>query len=429
MVRFVDLFAGMGGLRTGFQKGFQNEGISTKCVLTSEIKPHAIKALSNNFEHGQFVGDITKIDEKDIPDFDFLLAGFPCQSFSTAGNLKGFNDTRGTLFFDIERILREKKPYGFILENVAHLVMHDKENRNDRVGRTFKIIINSLENLGYNVSWEVLDSKNFGVAQSRRRIFIVGVKKGSVSLTNFPIKKVMFKEIQENVDNVEETTFTKNVLKNLTPEEIYGKSIKDYRTGPKTIKSWDVEARGPVTVKEKEFLDLYNKEYNKTYVINGFRWGRDMGRPLEVIRKFYDNDDLEEILESLVNKKYLSLKNIKVDKSEDKRSKSDVHVFKFRSGNLSFPHTKFIDPNSHTPTLTATDMSRLGVIDDNKLRRLTMNEGLKLFGFEDYDLSGLSENQCYDILGNTVVVNVAESISERVARNYKEEMDDEESKN
>lgn len=108
-IRFVDLFAGRGGLRIGFEQAFQDRGFETECVLTSEIKPHAVKSLRENFNKEPIKGDISKIRSETIPDFDFLLAGFPCQAFSTAGNQLGFNDTRGTLFFDVERILKEKK--------------------------------------------------------------------------------------------------------------------------------------------------------------------------------------------------------------------------------------------------------------------------------------------------------------------------------
>src|SRR5690625_3033926 len=121
-IKFIDLFAGMGGLRLGFEQAFNKLGFETSCVLTSEIKTHAIEALEHNFNHGMLVGDITKVESEDIPNFDFLLAGFPCQAFSTAGKGLGFLDTRGTLFFEVERILRDKKPYGFILENVEGLI-------------------------------------------------------------------------------------------------------------------------------------------------------------------------------------------------------------------------------------------------------------------------------------------------------------------
>lgn len=182
-VKFIDLFAGLGGIRLGFEKAFKEAGVETECVMTSEIKPYAVKTLQHNFEQDFLAGDIFEIQNEFIPDFDFLLGGFPCQPFSAGGKRQGFLDTRGTLFFEIERILREKKPYGFILENVEGLIKHDLENKTDEIGRTLKTILETLENdLGYKTSWKVFDSLEFGLPQSRKRIFIVGTKDEKINL-------------------------------------------------------------------------------------------------------------------------------------------------------------------------------------------------------------------------------------------------------
>ena len=116
-IKFIDLFAGLGGTRIGLEKSLKRAGLEGECVFTSEIKPHAISAYKKNFHNEEVAGDITLIKETDIPDFDILLAGFPCQPFSSAGARRGFSDTRGTLFFDIERILKEKKPAGLTPAN------------------------------------------------------------------------------------------------------------------------------------------------------------------------------------------------------------------------------------------------------------------------------------------------------------------------
>lgn len=159
--RFIDLFAGIGGIRLGF------ESAGGHCVFSSEFDENACKTYEANFgEHPS--GDITKIDAKDIPDFDILLGGFPCQAFSIIGKKEGFeNETCGTLFFEIERILKEKKPKAFMLENVRNLTAHDK-------GNTFKVIRTHLEALGYNVYAKVLNALDYGVPQKRERIIIVG---------------------------------------------------------------------------------------------------------------------------------------------------------------------------------------------------------------------------------------------------------------
>lgn len=159
--RFIDLFAGIGGIRLGF------EAVGGECVFSSEFNEDACKTYEANFgEHPS--GDITKIDASEIPDFDILLGGFPCQAFSIIGKKEGFqNETCGTLFFDIERILKEKLPPAFMLENVRNLTAHDG-------GNTFRIMKEHLEALGYHVYAKVLNALDFGVPQKRERIFIVG---------------------------------------------------------------------------------------------------------------------------------------------------------------------------------------------------------------------------------------------------------------
>lgn len=160
---FIDLFAGIGGIRLGF------ESVGGRCVFSSEFDKDACTTYEANF--GEYPsGDITKIESKDIPDFDILLAGFPCQAFSIIGKMQGFLDeTRGTLFFEIERIIRDKKPKAFMLENVRNLTAHGN-------GKTFKVILSHLETLGYSVYAKVLNALDYGCCQKRERIIIVGFK-------------------------------------------------------------------------------------------------------------------------------------------------------------------------------------------------------------------------------------------------------------
>ena len=162
--KFIDLFAGIGGIRLGF------ESVGGQCVFSSEFDEDACKTYEANFgEHPS--GDITKINAEDIPDFDILLGGFPCQAFSIIGKKEGFaNETCGTLFFDIERILKVKRPSAFMLENVRNLIAHDN-------GNTFKVIREHLEALGYTVHAKVLNALDYGVPQKRERIIIVGFLK------------------------------------------------------------------------------------------------------------------------------------------------------------------------------------------------------------------------------------------------------------
>ncbi|NUF27026.1 MULTISPECIES: DNA cytosine methyltransferase [unclassified Gilliamella] len=162
-MKIIDLFAGIGGIRLGFELASNN----IECVFTSEIDQHAIKTYVENHGNENIFGDITMISEEDIPEHDILLAGFPCQPFSQAGLKKGFSDTRGTLFFDIERILLKRKPKAFLLENVKQLKGHDK-------GNTLKTILMHLEQAGYKVYYDVLKARDFGIPQNRERIYIIG---------------------------------------------------------------------------------------------------------------------------------------------------------------------------------------------------------------------------------------------------------------
>ena len=197
-MRFIELFSGIGGFRIALEK------LNHKCVFSADNDKYACDTYYKNFKEYPLV-DIKKLSAKKIPDHDILCAGFPCQPFSIAGERRGFNDTRGTLFFDIVRILKEKKPKIFILENVKGLVNHDK-------GKTFKKIINILskkvngkinkskrENLGYNVFWKVLNSYDFNAPQNRERVFIIGFKNQNINY-KFP-KNIKLKINLNNLIN------------------------------------------------------------------------------------------------------------------------------------------------------------------------------------------------------------------------------------
>lgn len=163
-IKFFDMFAGIGGFRSGLESigGFE-------CVGYCEIDKYAKQAYEAMYDTGGelYFDDARKIVPEQLPDFDLLVGGFPCQSFSIAGARKGFDDTRGTLFFEIARIAAVKKPKYLFLENVPGLLNHDS-------GKTFETILRTLDELGYDVCWQVLNSKNFGVPQSRNRVFIIG---------------------------------------------------------------------------------------------------------------------------------------------------------------------------------------------------------------------------------------------------------------
>ena len=189
-VRFIDLFCGIGGFRIGAEQALQSRTLAGQCVFSSDIDNDAQDAYEANFGERP-AGDIKRIRETDIPDHDLLLAGFPCQPFSIMGDAKGFEDTRGTLFFDIARILKAKRPAAFVLENVKQLASHDS-------GRTLSRILETIDGLGYTHGRRVLNALDFGLPQKRERIIIVGFReKAAVGWPPAPVPMMPLSEILE----------------------------------------------------------------------------------------------------------------------------------------------------------------------------------------------------------------------------------------
>lgn len=199
VMRYFDAFAGIGGFALGIQNAYKKSRFRTSinnrrmsytegkqvraellCVGYSEIDKYASSVYERHFPEHKTYGDITKINTNELPEFDILVGGFPCQTFSIAGKRAGFEDTRGTLFFELARLLRDKQPSYCVFENVKGLISHDN-------GRTFRTIIETLDGIGYDLQWEVLNSKYFGVPQNRERIFIIGNLRGRPRPEVFPI--------------------------------------------------------------------------------------------------------------------------------------------------------------------------------------------------------------------------------------------------
>lgn len=420
-VRFIDLFAGIGGIRKGFELACADRGIAAECVFTSEIKSYAVDVLKQNHPDEEVHGDITQIQAANIPDFDFLLAGFPCQAFSSAGKRLGFEDTRGTLFFDVARILKEKKPFGFVLENVEGLVNHDRTNKSDKTGKTLSTILKTLDDLDYQVSWRVLNAKDFGVPQDRKRIYIVGTRRFKPDLKKFKQVKKPLKNILERGMPVSDSAFVQLVMKHYSVEELYGKSIKDKRGGDNNIHSWDIEYKGSVTDEQKILLNTILKERRKKKWAEeyGIDWMDGMPLTVEQIRTFYDRPNLETMLSDLVKKGYLKLEhpkkkvgNVRVQDTELPKGYNIV------AGKMSFEISKVLDPRGIAPTLVAMDMKHLFVADGKGLRSLTLREGLRLFGYPDTYKFDTTIDNGYDLLGNTVVVPVIKEVASRVLDVY-----------
>ncbi len=418
-IRFIDLFAGIGGIRTGLSQALEEAGYTPKCVMTSEIKPYAIKVLQHNYEHENIVGDITQVDAESIPDFDILCAGFPCQAFSYAGKRQGFADTRGTLFFEVERILREKRPKGFILENVEGLVNHDG-------GKTLEVILNKLLELGYKINYKVLNSKDFGVPQDRKRIYIVGSFDNTPNLDNFEGSSKTIGDILEHGLPTENTPFINTLLSHFSIDELYGKSIKDKRGGDTNIHSWDLETKGPVSSEQKQLLNLILKERRKKKwaELIGIDWMDGMPLTYDHISSFCNYPNLQPMLDDLARKGYVKFEhpkrkvavsdifgNTTIQRQPDTTLPKGYNIV---AGKLSFPISKVLGPQEIAPTLVAMDMQKIYVADHGGLRKLTLREGLRLFGYPEKMQLNVSEKHGYDLLGNTVVVPVIKAVATRL---------------
>lgn len=430
-VKYIDLFAGLGGTRIGLEQALKENGFLGECVFTSEIKPHAVKVYEDNFKGEEVSGDITQIDAKDIPDFDFLLAGFPCQPFSSAGVRRGFMDTRGTLFFDIERILKEKRPRAFLLENVEGLVLHDRVDRSRPIGRTLETIINHLENLGYEVNWKVLDASEYGVPQKRKRIYITGSLSAKTDLNDLnknssKLANVLEKNLPQSA-YLNDSVLVKKLLEHYSVDQMKGKQIKDKRGGANNIHSWDVELKGPVSEEQKALLDeMLKQRRRKSWSLSKqIPWSDGMPLTLEEIATFHTQTlfehkmsdkkylvHLKSILDDLVKKKYLTFEIPKKTTPE-----YQVKGYNIVVGKLSFEISNILDPEHVTPTLVATDVTRMAVADKKGLRRMTVREGLRLFGFpESYEIDGLSYTKTFDLLGNSVSVNAVQIVCDRIIK-------------
>lgn len=411
MINFIDLFAGVGGIRLGTAAALAKHGIPSQCVLSSEIDEKARETYKLNFEEYPD-GDIKAITK--IDPFDILLAGFPCQPFSYAGKRKGFGDTRGTLFFEVERILESHQPKAFLLENVRGLYTHDS-------GRTFKTIISKLHDLGYGTYDMLLNSSDFGVPQNRVRLYILGIKgatpkmtlstnlgaadshqykKGweQLNLLNYEPNNNRCSVGQILEDNVSEKyycsqAFTEQLHSVIGDDlsKLHGYRLIDYRGG-QSLHSWELGRKGKCSKAEIKFMNLLIQNRRKPI----FGTQQD-GKKLTInqIKTFYKSNDIFDVIDSLTQKGYLKEENGRYNPV---------------CGNMSFEVFKFLDPKSISITLTSSDSNRLGVIQHNRPRRITPRECARLQGFPDTFILNPSDAFAYKQLGNSVSVPVIEAV-------------------
>lgn len=405
MIKFIDLFAGVGGIRIGAVNALSKQNIDAKCVLSSEIDEKACQTYELNF--GEYPsGDVHTIEE--IEPFDLLLAGFPCQPFSYAGKRRGFGDTRGTLFFEIERILKKYQPKAFLLENVRGLYTHDG-------GRTFETIIEKLHDLGYGTTDLVLNSSDFGVPQNRVRLYILGIlgaKPKTTLVTSYgSADSHAFKRKIADTDKIAACTVG-NILEENVPEEYYcsnrfaeqlhsvvgedlsvlhGYRLIDYRGG-QSLHSWELGTKGKCTAAEIDFMNQLIQNRRK----HNFGIQQDGKKlTLEQIKTFYDKSDIDDVITSLIAKGYL--------KCEDGK-------YNPVCGNMSFEVFKFLDPESISITLTSSDCNRLGVIQNNRPRHITPRECARIQGFPDSFVVNPDKAFAYKQFGNSVSVPVIEAV-------------------
>ncbi|CCN89242.1 Modification methylase HaeII (Cytosine-specific methyltransferase HaeII) [Vibrio nigripulchritudo SFn27] len=301
--KFIDLFAGIGGIRLGF------EHVGGQCVFSSEWDKHAQKTYEANFGEKPH-GDITQIDPLDIPDHDILLGGFPCQAFSIIGKMNGFDDTRGTLFFNVANIIKEKQPAAFMLENVKQLKTHDK-------GNTFRVILKTLEDLGYSVHHTVLNALDFGVPQKRERTFIVGFLNKDTNF-NFPIGNANYdlNDILENDSDIEEKYFVNDDIKN--------KRLENLKKEPPYPSIWHQNVSGNVSPLPYSCALRAGASYNYL-LVNGVRrpTPRELLRlqgfpdtykivvPYTQLRKQAGNSVAVPVIKAIANQMLNSMKQVK----------------------------------------------------------------------------------------------------------------------
>ena len=408
-IRFVDLFAGTGGIRLAFETAMKSHGFKTKCVKSVEIDTHACSTYKLNFKENP-EGDIRKI--KDFPDFDVLLAGFPCQAFSYAGKQRGFADTRGTLFFEVERILEKYRPRFCFLENVRGLTTHDN-------GRTFETIVSHLKALGYNIEYRLINASSMGIPQNRVRIYIVctlGVVPNLTVENNlgaadshkyklrhsemliFPSEyeaKLVRDILEPNPDSKYDCSpvfveALKRVVKG-DLNKLHGIRLIDTRHG-NSIHSWDIGQKGECTPQEILFMNLLISNRRLQH-FGTYQDGKAL--TIQQIKTFYKDSDVEDVMKSLLLKGYL--------KEVDGK-------FNPVCGNMSFEVFKFLDPNSISITLTSSDANRLGVYYNGRVRRLTPRECARLQGYPDSYIINPEDTFAYKQFGNAVCVPVITNI-------------------
>jgi DNA (cytosine-5)-methyltransferase 1 len=407
-IKYVDLCCGIGGFRVALDNFQKYSNCRFECVMSADIKLDAVKTYNLNFNENIKKTNILDIEE--MNPFDLLCAGFPCQPFSSAGQKKGFDDNRGGVIFKIIDICNKYKPTFIILENVSNLITLEN-------GNSLKKICDEFKNIGYFISYKKLNSADFGVPQHRERVFIVGCLNKQIDLdqieyVNPPIKLNSIIDYTAKYTDIE-SSFANKILNLHLQTPLFGYKMQDKRGGQNNIHSWDIGVNGVLTIDERNLMNKIMTERRKKHWAEkkNIIWMDGMPLTREEISTFVDYNNLQEMLNNLVSKNYLRLekpKNLISGKREyDESGELGYNICK---GKLSFPITNILDPNSISPTLTATDSNKLAVIiDDVFIRKLNDNELKLLCGFPlSYQIP--EDVDKYDLFGNMVVPSVVEGV-------------------
>ncbi len=413
-IKYLDMFSGIGGFRSGLEKvgGFE-------CVGYCEIDEYARRAYEAmyNTEGEMYFEDATKINPDDLPDIDLITGGFPCQSFSIAGRRNGFNDTRGTLFFEIARIAAVKRPALLFLENVPGLLSHDE-------GRTFATILNALDEIGYDVSWTQLNSANFGVPQSRNRVFITGFLRGKCRGEVFAFSEANPKTIIRRVPGSEGNRVYS--ADGLSITLTAGGGGGGGKTGLYLI---------PIPVKSKTKsgyqLAFPNDSIDVSYLTMNSRRGRvgtEIAHTLTTnsTQAYYfidmnPNAKLTQLARCITARQDSGISHRHGEHSGVMVILKELTADELVSiGDTFHNYWTFENPNKETVTAMI-------IVDENGnffvgyIRRLTPRECFRLQGFTDEQFDkvkalGMSDARLYKMAGNAVSVPVISAIGEQLKR-------------
>ena len=463
--KYVSLFSGIGA----FEKSLNKFG--GECVMASEIDKFAEKAYQTLYGHAT-VGDITQVDEKDVPDCDVLVGGFPCQAFSVAGKQLGFNDSRGTMFFEVARIAKEKQPKVLLLENVKGLVGHDK-------GKTLDTIVRVLNEIGYRVDFEVLNSKYFNVPQNRERIFIVGVREDLIPNESWKIegntvvpkgkRRISgYKGEQAwdlktfNFDYPEQTEVTtrlKDILEDVVDEKFY---ISDEKTA-KLVAQLEESGSEAETNSEPHKLgniDINGHDYIKrVYSTDGMsptvptgaggnhepKIAEEQEPKIDIVGNtgntghgnfnVFNDNGLGRTVAARDYKDPMRIAEEQFTAKKPNERLSQQAIETANNSNLEKEHGDFIQAYNHdhnkegiSPTLTTRPeglktaiLPIVGEQPKYRIRKLTPKECFRLQSFSDEDFdklveAGISNSQLYKMAGNSITINVVDAIMEKLQK-------------